>query len=259
MLPSVSRHALALSILAALLVGCSGGRVDSIESELNDVKRQVSKLQKEQGEHKAQLETLAADVEQVRKVTATTNADADSVEASIESLTERLNDTNGRIDRLSARLGAGSSDNVAGTASIPLPEAARAPSATGQPPDQMYAAASADYAKGNYALALLEYQELLAQFPDNDLADNAQFGIAECYFAQKRYEDAIRELDRIFAKHAKSDKVPAAYLKKGFAFLELNQTAQGVVQLQYLISKFPKSDEAQVARRRLESMGLKPR
>jgi hypothetical protein len=39
--------------------------------------------------------------------------------------------------------------------------------------------------------------------------------------------------------------------------VELNQIAQGVVQLQRLIEEFPRSREAQTARERLENLGLK--
>lgn len=248
-----------LLLAVPLLSGCGGGRIETVESDLNDIKRQVAKLQRQQEEQAEALKAMGQDVEQMRKVSAKVSSETESLSGSVDSLTERLNETNGRLDKLSARLGAGSSaGEPGGSAAIPLPGQPSSSNA-GATPEQMYDAAQSDFTKGNYSLALLEYQEFVQQFPDNDLADNAQLGIAECYFAQKRYEDAIREYDKIFSKHPKSDRISAAYLKKGFAFLELGQTAQGVVQLQYLIAKFPKSDEAQVARRRLESMGLKPR
>lgn len=248
-------HILTLVLLAALAAGCGGDRLESIESELRSVRKEVAKLREAQDAQQAKLDAMAKDVEQVRRVSAEAGASQDSMEGAVESLTERLNDTNGRIDKLSARLGTSVPSEMT-AAPFPTPAAATASSV---PPAQLYEQAYGDFTKGNYALALLGFQEFLAQHPDNDLADNAQYGIAETHFAQKKYEDAIREYDKVFARHPGSDKIPAAYLKKGFAFLELAQTAQGVVQLQYLIGKFPKSDEAQVARRRLESMGLKPR
>jgi hypothetical protein len=38
----------------------------------------------------------------------------------------------------------------------------------------------------------------------------------------------------------------------------MNRTAQGVVQLQHLIEKFPRSEEARIARDRLKELGVKP-
>jgi tol-pal system protein YbgF len=241
---------------ALLAAGCGGGdRIESIESELRSVRKEVTRLREAQEAQATQLEAVSKEMEQVRKVSAEVGAGQESLERATDGLTERLRDTNARIDRLSARLGT----SAPAEASMAAPTGLAPAAAAAAPPAQLYDQAQGDYTKGNYALALLQLQEFLSQYPDNDLADNAQFLLAEAYFAQKKYEDAIREYDKIFARYGKSDKIAAAYLKKGFAFLELAQTAQGVVQLQYLIGKFPKSDEAQVARRRLESMGLKPR
>src|SRR5262249_37474137 len=76
-----------------------------------------------------------------------------------------------------------------------------------------------------------------------------------CQYDKGDYESAIATFDRLLAEYPAGDKVPGAHLKKGFAFLEMNRTTQGVVQLQYLIEHYPASDEARVARERLKAMG----
>jgi len=63
----------------------------------------------------------------------------------------------------------------------------------------------------------------------------------------------------VIRRYPDGDKVPSAHLKRGFAFLELNQTAQGVVQLNALIEDYPHTDEARLARDRLRALGLRDR
>lgn len=257
-----SQHLFATALSLSFLACGGGDRIASVESELNDVRRQVASMKQEQESQRELLEQIKEDLEDVRKVTAKTKADTDALSSAVEGVTERMSEAGSRLDKMSAELGNQSSTfDPSATVVPPIPEEGQSPMAPARAgsPTEMYDRAYGDFTKGNYALALLGFQELLASYPNNDLSDNAQYWLGECYFAQKRYEDAIREYDKIFAKYPGSDKVPGAYLKKGFAFLELNQTAQGVVQLQYLTGKYPGSDEANVANRRLESLGLRPR
>ena len=57
-------------------------------------------------------------------------------------------------------------------------------------------------------------------------------------------------------RYPRSDKVPGALLKKGYAYLELGERSQGIVQLQYVIREHPASDEADIARDRLQAIGV---
>ncbi len=55
------------------------------------------------------------------------------------------------------------------------------------------------------------------------------------------------------------EKAGPAYLKKGLALLELNRTADAVIQLNHVITAYPQSEEARIARDRLEGLGLSAR
>ena len=124
--------------------------------------------------------------------------------------------------------------------------------------EDTFSAAYADYAKGNYALALSGFQEFLKKYPTSELADNAQFWIAESYYSQGDFETAAAQYDLVVQKYPKGDRVPAAILKHGLCLIELSKTAEGVVLLQHLIQTYPTSEEASLAKQRLETMGVKP-
>ena len=53
-----------------------------------------------------------------------------------------------------------------------------------------------------------------------------------------------------------SDKAAAAQLKKGLLYLKLGNQGQGVVHLQYVVFEHPGTQEADLARERLRSLGL---
>ncbi|HYS78878.1 MAG TPA: tetratricopeptide repeat protein, partial [Candidatus Dormibacteraeota bacterium] len=95
--------------------------------------------------------------------------------------------------------------------------------------------------------------------PGDDLADDAEFLAGEVYFSQQRYPEAVAAYDRLLKEHPAGDKAAAAYLKKGLALLEMNRTADAVIQLQHVVTAFPKSDEARIARERLKALGLRER
>ncbi len=101
-------------------------------------------------------------------------------------------------------------------------------------PMQTYQAAYRDYQRGNYDLAIEGFEDFLGASPSSDLADNAAYWIGESLFSQKKYREAIRQLDAVVNKYPKSDQVPGALLKKGYAYISVNEKAQGVVQLQYV-------------------------
>ncbi|HSS45013.1 MAG TPA: tol-pal system protein YbgF, partial [Thermoanaerobaculia bacterium] len=103
------------------------------------------------------------------------------------------------------------------------------------------------------------FQEYLETYPTTDLSDDARYWIGESHYAQKRYQDAITDFDRLLKDWPKSDKAAVALLKKAYALLELDQKPEAVVQLQYVIHEYPSAEEARLARARLKSLGIESR
>ncbi len=56
----------------------------------------------------------------------------------------------------------------------------------------------------------------------------------------------------------RSDKAPAANLKKALAFQEQNQIGQAIIQYRYVVSAYPGTDEARLARDKLAGLGTSP-
>jgi tol-pal system protein YbgF len=128
----------------------------------------------------------------------------------------------------------------------PVPNAAPPPA-----PRELYSQAYADYARGNYDLAMQGFSAYLAAYPDTDFADNAQYWIGECLYGKKQYADAIEAWNTLLRDYGSSDKVPDARVKKGMALERLGRRSQALVEYRYVVDRYPTSQAARIARERL--------
>lgn len=115
----------------------------------------------------------------------------------------------------------------------------------------VYMAAYEAYKVGRTKEARDMFASFLKDYPENEYSDNARFWIAESYYKDKNYEDAILAYEDLFRKNPDSDKIPAAMLKQGLAFYELKDKKTGRLILERLIENFPDSEQAKSARKKL--------
>lgn len=116
---------------------------------------------------------------------------------------------------------------------------------------QLYDTAKQAYDNGQLDQARQGFMQLIKAYPNSSSADNAQFWIGESYYREKWYEKAILEYQTVIEKYPKGNKVPAAMLKQGMAFLQLGDKSNARLILKELERKYPKTNEAQIATRKL--------
>jgi tol-pal system protein YbgF len=118
-------------------------------------------------------------------------------------------------------------------------------------PKPLFDQASQDLTQGRYSLALPAFREYLTRAPSSDLADNAQYGIGECFFAQSMFDSAAVEYARVPERYPDGERVPAALYKLALSQDKLGRGADSRKTLEDLVKRFPLSGEAQLARERL--------
>jgi len=106
----------------------------------------------------------------------------------------------------------------------------------------------------NYGGAAREFSGFLRTFPDSPLAANSQYWLGECYYGQRRFQEAIDEFERVFALYPTSNKVPASLLKIGYTHLELQHLSMAQSVFQQLVRMYPQSPEAIKAHGRLQAV-----
>lgn len=107
------------------------------------------------------------------------------------------------------------------------------------------------FKEGKTAEAREKLTSLLKDYPGNEYSDNARFWIAESYYKDKQYEDAILAYEELLKKNPKSDKAPGALWKQGLSFYALKDDKTGRIILEKLIDQFPKSEQALLAKKKI--------
>jgi tol-pal system protein YbgF len=134
----------------------------------------------------------------------------------------------------------------------PAKEKVETPPAKEMPENELYAKAKQDFDSGELETARTGFQEFLKRFPKSPIADSAQFWVGEIYYRQKWYEKAILEYQKVIENYPKGNKVQASLLKQGFSFFNLGDKSNGRLILKELINKYPSSNEAKIAKQKLE-------
>lgn len=106
--------------------------------------------------------------------------------------------------------------------------------------------------------ALEGFSDFLSRYPHSELASNAQFWIGECHYGKGEFDRAIEAYDRVKKVYPASEKVPAALLKKGLAYLGLRDRRKASSVLTQVVEAFPASPEAGKARDKLAQLKQMP-
>lgn len=260
-----------LFLVAILSAGCASNKeLLRMQDDIDQIRAEVVELEQKDAAVDRELQRLEQEItgqiEAIKRSQADTLIKIDTLTTEVQILSEKLDDTNFRISSLSQQvtglqLSRPPLTQYTQQKAGPPPETTEAPRTsdeTPSSPQSLYNTAYADYLRGDYDLAINGFQEFLRLFSDSELADNAQYWIGECYYSQGKFRQAAKEFDKVIINFPQADKLPAAHLKKALSYFELNQIGQAVIQLQQLIKEFPTSNEARIAREKLESLGLSP-
>ena len=117
---------------------------------------------------------------------------------------------------------------------------------------QHYIDALSSYQNGNFMAAIDDFQVLIQNDSQNDLADNAQYWIGECYYAMDDYARAIAAFRKVL-NFTDSNKADAAQFKIGYSYLNSGEKTRGYNELERLLDMFPESSHREEVKQILAS------
>jgi tol-pal system protein YbgF len=220
-------------------------QVAALQSQLSSMERVAEDTLREM---KRLNEALAEQNAFLRKSVQDRRLQDEAITTSLRETGERLSELAEQIQGLHARESAPPVAAAVPTEESPAPRPA-AP--TPPAPRELYSQAYADYARGNYDLAIQEYEEYLRNYPDTDLSDNAQYWIGECLYSKQKYEEALLAWDELFRRYPGSDKLPDARYKKGTALERLGRRSQALIEYRAVANRYPNSEAGRKAREKL--------
>jgi len=251
---------LAVAVLAAPGPAAAANKdIERLALQIATLQGQVAEIQRATEESRAELRRLTELVAEqnalLKKAVADGRQQDEAVVTSFKDLNDRVAELAEALDALRAQfpapLGAPPAGDGSGPATAAAAPGAPAPVTPAPAPRELYSQAYADYARGNFDLAIQGFSEYLRSYPGTDFTDNAQYWIGECLYSKKMYAEAIEAWNLLFKDYPTSDKQPDGRIKKGMALERLGRKSQALVEYRYVVDRFPNSQAARLARERL--------
>lgn len=104
---------------------------------------------------------------------------------------------------------------------------------------EAYARALAACLSGQYNQAMETFQRILEYPTPHQRKANAQYWLAECYYAQEKYVQALAEFQRVKTLFPKADKVFDAELKVAYTYYKLGRIEEAKQKLSQLSRDWP--------------------
>ena len=198
-------------------------------------------------DQKVIIDDMGKDMRAIRERVDDTNVRVSNVREEIEALRTSI-----PVGAPAAAANGPSPDAGAAPSTAAAPPAAQAPSTAGLSPTRMFDTARADYAAGQWSLAVTGFDAFLKTFPRSEMADDAQFLIGETYYAQNRWTDAVAAYNAVVQNYPMGNAVPEAYYKRGLAQERLGQLEAARESWNTVIRVAPDSTAGQLAKQNLD-------
>jgi tol-pal system protein YbgF len=241
---------------AALVTGCAfAPEEDPVLLKLDELDQRVGSI--ERVVRNESLLQIATELELLREEVRELRGQSEALQYESESAAVRQRDQyldlDQRLQSLERRTRGG--EPVAGPAVAPgEPPAAGLPPGPAADDRAAYQAALELLRQGRYPQSEAAFTQFLAEFPASDLADNAQYWLAETHYVNREFETALAAFQQVLERYPNSGKRPDALLKAGFCEYELQRYADARRSLEAVVERYPDSTAARLATQRLERM-----
>jgi tol-pal system protein YbgF len=230
---------------------CTPPQLLTLRSGLDSLRTVVDSMNVRDEQTFAALRDARREIAEQRDIILSTRASSGSTTQQLFDqmgrLEGKLDEVMGRFSQLSQRA---PTSPPPGSPTAPVTPGSPGPSPGGDS-NQLYDQASQDLTQGRYDLALQGFREFVARYPTAELADNAQYGVGESFFARSQFDSAAAEYARVEVQYPQGDKVPAALYKLALSQEKLGRPTDSRATLERLVRRFPLSGEAQLAKERL--------
>ena len=268
----MKKFGLIMLIIGLALVPCraEAQTVYSLQTEIDEVRRDLEMMQRRSYNEDASLTMAPTSAKEIVVQMGQMNENFRDVQGRMEELDYKIKKLNERIDLINkdidVRFNALEGKEMSGTAAsssisrptLPTPVASEAPKsitgdavATGDlDPVESLPEVKEIYQKGldalkvqNYKMAEESFSKILADYPKDSLAGNAQYWQGEVYYAQKEYEKAAVAFGKGYRNYKDSSKGADSLLKLGMSMKGLKKNPEACAAFQSLKTEFPKAPQ----------------
>ncbi len=118
---------------------------------------------------------------------------------------------------------------------------------------QEYKKASDLFYARKYEDAIIQFENVLKQYPKGNYADNCVYWKGESHFALGNYAKAVASFQTV-SSYSGSEKADDAQFKSGLAYLRMGDKKQAVIEMEKLLSLHPDSEYVGRAKQELKKL-----
>lgn len=236
-------------------------RLSKIDQELDSIQSGLGKdIRRTKADYGAEIEELRTEMSQLmgrfeeaahfsKKTSEENQALMESVDRRMTAIEKSLSDMQERIDGYAREI-----ESIKPAAAEPVETGQAKEEGVKIPATDVYKTGLEAIKAGNTEKARQSFRKYLEDYPNEPLANNAQFWIGESFFDEGNYEQAIIEYDDVIKKYPRGGKVPAAMLKQAMAFEKINDAKTASTLYKKLIVQHPETEQAKVAKKMLNKL-----
>lgn len=165
-------------------------------------------------------------------------------------------DLNLQIDSLTSRIEDLESDPLITAAdAVAVPELQpQQPAAPELTPEQRYEQSLRLILDGvDFTSGREQMEAFTRDFPEHDLYVNALYWIGEALYGEKQFEMSILQFQDVISQYPRHSKAPDALYKQALAFSALNDNQNARATMRKLIDSYPGTEQARAAERFLQN------
>jgi len=227
----------------------------NVSAKMLDLLTRINQLETENRQLRGELELLTHDIKGIKHRQRELYGDIDK---RIRDIELRLKGHAPVARNTGPKYSTGPVSRKPVTSKHPAKRPATTPIGSYTPPKagerKAYKRAFALLRKNRFNLAISEFRNFLAKYPNGGYSDTAQYWLAEAYFASRKYKTAIGEFTKVIKNFPNSPKVAASRVKIGFCYYKVKSYAKARKALQSVMRDYPGSSSASLARSRLRTM-----
>jgi tol-pal system protein YbgF len=100
----------------------------------------------------------------------------------------------------------------------------------------------------------MAFEQFLTQYPQHELAPDAQLGLAETYALEEELADAVEHFARVAEAYPTSARAPEALYRAGQISEDRRRTSEARTYYQRVVQRYANSPSARLAQQRLNRL-----
>jgi tol-pal system protein YbgF len=262
--PSIAR-AIAILALTVVSSGCFATRNDVriLQGDIFAMRAEAARADSARQRQIAELSTaiqasLRTVTDSVREVTnrlgrfqAEVRQDLEAIERQLLAMGELTGEAQRRILGLRADLEARATPPAPVQPPPTSPDSTQPPTTTApavtEGPNTLYMTGRNQASRGSYSAAREAFSEMLRQFPNSDLAPDAQLSLGDALQAEGRTTEADTAYQAVLTRYPTSTAAPTAQYKLALSLMQQGKRAEARAAMQRVVRNYPQSDASALA------------